>query len=983
MPRVGLVLPEVDLSALPEREREREWTRLVQQQGRKIFDLSEVPLFGGTLVHWSAGETKLLLTIHHIIADEWSMELLHKEVAQLYQAFSQGLPSPLADLPIQYADFACWQRDWLQGAVLNQQLDYWKKELAGAPQVLELASDRPRPAVQSFRGATEAFHLPPELLAPLKSLGRTEQATLFMVLQASFMTFLHRYTGQEDILVGTPISRRTHAETEHLIGYFLNTLILRGQFIEGRSFRSLLQQVRERALGAYAHADLPFKHLVTELAPARDPSRTPLFQTMFILHDPDGVSEVAKASSDHQLETATSKFDLTLVLSQAEHGLEGLIEYSTDLFDAATIRRMSQHYGTLLTAIAQDPDRSISALPMLSQAERQQFFDWNDTKVAYPADVCLHELFQQQVERTPQAVAVEFEGKRLTYAELNSRANQLAHYLRGKGVGPDTLVGVFMERSLEMVIALYGIVKAGGAYVPIDPEYPADRVAFMLEDAAVPVLLTQSHLQGQLPPRECQRLCLDTEWDRVAKESTANPLRNISAKNLAYMIYTSGSSGKPKGAMNEHRGITNRLLWMQDQYGLNPADKILQKTPFSFDVSVWEFFWPLLAGARLVVAKPGGHRDAAYLVDLIVKEQVTVLHFVPPMLRIFLEDPDVKSCLSLRHVICSGEALPYDLQEKFFTLLPAKLHNLYGPTEAAVDVTHYTCPRNGARKMVPIGRPVANTQIHILDPKLQPVPQGVTGELYIGGIQVGRGYHNRPELTAERFIADPFRTDDPEARLYKTGDECRWLSDGNIEYLGRADFQVKIRGFRIELGEIETALAGHPVVKECVVIAREDTPGEKMLVGYILPQPGATPEASDLRAHLKKDLPDYMVPSAFVLVERFPLSPNGKIDRKALPAPIDRVAVNSKQEFVGPRDETERLLARIWIDAFHVKQVGMYDNFFDLGGHSLLAVRIIKEIEALTTIRMPLTTLLEAPTIADLAEILDLVMLDLQENATP
>ncbi len=603
------------------------------------------------------------------------------------------------------------------------------------------------------------------------------------------------------------------------------------------------------------------------------------------------------------------------------------------------------------------------------ELKMQQIADWNSTQVSYPADVCLQELFEQQVERTPQAVAVEFEGTPLTYAELNARANQLAHHLRGLGVGADTLVGVFMERSLEMVIALYGIVKAGGAYVPIDPEYPADRVAFMLEDAAVPVLLTQSHLVGQLPARECQRLCLDTEWDRVAMESAANPVRNITAKNLAYMIYTSGSTGKPKGAMNEHRGITNRLLWMQDQYGLTAADTILQKTPFSFDVSVWEFFWPLLAGARLLVAKPGGHRDAAYLVDLIVKEQVTVLHFVPPMLRIFLEDSGVKSCVSLRHVICSGEALPYDLQEKFFNLLPAQLHNLYGPTEAAVDVTHYTCQRNGARKIVPIGRPVANTQIHILDPKLQPVAVGVTGELYIGGVQVGRGYHNRPELTAEKFIADPFRTD-PDARLYKTGDECRWLSDGNIEYLGRADFQVKIRGFRIELGEIETALAGHPVVKECVVIAREDTPGEKMLVGYILPHPGASPEASDLRAHLKKDLPDYMVPSAFVLVEHFPLSPNGKLDRKALPHP-DGHRLENRTEYVAPHDPLEESLARIWATSLRVKRVGRNDNFFDLGGHSLLAVRIINEIEKLYQKRLTIGTLLQAPTVGDLARALE------------
>ena len=503
LPTIDLTLSELDLSSLPEQEREREWIRVVREEGRKPFDLSQAPLLRGTMVHLSHQEHRLLLTIHHIIADEWSMEVIHQEVNQLYEAFSQGRPSPLPELPIQYADFACWQRDWLQGEVLQRQISYWKEELAGAPSILELPTDKPRPAVQSFRGATEIFELPKELLERLKALGRQEQATLFMILEAGFMALLHRYTGQDDILVGTPISGRTHSETENLIGYFLNTVVLRAKFTDRLNFRSLLQQVRERALGAYAHPDLPFEHLVAELAPERDPSRTPLFQVMFILHNPEGVSEVSKVSGNRELETGTSKFDLTLVISETGNGLEGLIEYSTDLFEAETIRRMCGHYGTLLEAIARDPDQSISRLPMLTDAERQQLLvEWNDTAVAFPLkDRCLHQLIEDQAGRTPDHIALVFEQQTLTYRELIRRADRLAHHLRGLGVGPDVLVGLFVERSLEMVVALLGILKAGGAYVPLDPSFPPDRLAYMVEDSRMPVLVTHRDLDQTLPVR--------------------------------------------------------------------------------------------------------------------------------------------------------------------------------------------------------------------------------------------------------------------------------------------------------------------------------------------------------------------------------------------------------------------------------------------------------------------------------------------------
>ncbi len=973
MPGVEVPLKEVDLSGLAGAEREREWTRVIHEQGRTIFDFSHAPQFGGTLVRWSSTEQKLVVSIHHIIADEWSMELIQQEVTQLYRAFSQGLPSPLAELPIQYADFAYWQRESLQGEILDHQLAYWKEELAGAPQVLELATDKPRPAVQSFRGATEAFQLPPELVEPLKSLGRQEQATLFMVLQASFVAFLHRYTGQEDILVGTPVSRRTHAETEKLIGYFLNTLVLRAQFTEGLSFRELLQQVRKRALGAHAHADLPFNHLVTELAAQRNSSRTPLFQAMFILHDPDGVTQSSKSSGDHELETGTSKFDLTLAMSEGADSLQGMIEYSTDLFEPEIIRRMCKHFGTLVEAIAQDADRSISTLPMLMEEERRQLREWNDTEAPYPADVCLHELFERQAERTPHAVAVEFEGTRLTYAELNSRANQLARYLREAGVGPDTLVGVFMERSLEMVIALYGVLKAGGAYVPLDPSFPQSRLSYMVEDSRMRVLVTHHGLAEDLPIQPEVIVHLDSDESKIARCS-ADRLEGAGAGpgNRAYVLYTSGSTGKPKGVEIPQSAIVNFLMSMQREPGFKPEDILLAVTTLSFDIAGLELHLPLMTGGRVVIASREDAVDPARLMQRMEQTGCTVMQATPATWRSLIDAGWTGS--SRLKVLCGGEAMLPDLAKQ---LLPrcAELWNMYGPTETTVWSTIHRV--TSAEAPISIGHPIANTQVYVLDAHGNLVPPGNVGELYIGGDGLARGYLSRDELTQQRFVSSAFA---PQARLYRTGDLARWRQDGTLECLGRADNQVKLRGFRIELGEIEAVLARHPEVKECVVTAREDTPGEKMLVGYIIPTASAVPEISDLRNQLKIDLPDYMIPSAFVMVEAFPLTPNGKIDRKSLPAPIERIGPSS-QGFVGPRVETERLLAQIWMDAFHLKQVSVYDNFFDLGGHSLLAVRVVKDIAAATKIHIPLSTLLEAPTIADLSEILSFVMMDMEATA--
>lgn len=789
------------------------------------------------------------------------------------------------------------------------------------------------------------------------------------LIHLAWAQVLARVSGREDVVFGTVLFGRVQggAGSDRVMGPCINTLPIRvrvgKESVEG-SVRRMHGQLGEL-----------MRHELASLVLAQRcsgvPAPTPLFSA--VLNYRHGLNAVRTASEERALAyegihlvNAEERTNYPLILSVSDMG-EGFVlttQATPSIGPMRVCEFMHTALRSLVVALENNPGMPACTLEVLCERERQVLNDWNETTVEYPKDRCIQGMFEEQVERTPQAIAVELEGKRLTYSELNERANQLAYYLRGMGVGPDSLVGVCMERSLEMVVALYGVLKASGAYVPIDPEYPEERIAFMLEDAHVPVLLSQRSVAEQLPQGDWKLVCLDRDWDEIGTGNTANPSRTVSAGNLAYMIYTSGSTGRPKGAMNTHGGISNRLLWMQDRYGLSESDTVLQKTPFSFDVSVWEFFWPLLVGARLVLARPGGHRDAGYLVDLIKKEQVTVMHFVPPMLQVFLEQPGVEGCVSLRHVICSGEALPYDLQEKFFERLPSELHNLYGPTEAAVDVTHWTCERGGSREVVPIGRPVANTQIYILDQRLQPVPVGVPGELYIGGVQVGRGYHNRPELTAEKFVPNPF-SKDSVARMYRTGDLGRYLPDGNIEYLGRMDHQVKIRGFRIELGEIESVLASHPGVGESLVIAREDRPGDKRLVAYFAPRGRQVPESGELRNLLKRKLPDYMVPNDYVALKEMPISPNGKVDRKGLPLPERRA---HDEGYVAPRDEFERYLCEAWAGVLGLERVGIRDNFFDLGGHSLLAVQLwLRVQEIMPGEPLSLSALIEAPTVEQFA----------------
>ncbi|HEX2078241.1 MAG TPA: amino acid adenylation domain-containing protein [Longimicrobium sp.] len=934
-------------------------------EARLPFDLAEGPPFRARLFRLGARDHALVVTLHHVVGDAWSFGVLFRELGALYGAFAAGEPSPLGPLPIQYADYAAWQRRHGTPEALAPQLDWWTERMKGAPDLLELPADRPRPAVQKFRGGRHRMELSGELTERLRQIGGEHGATLFMVLLAAWQTLLARHTGREDVVVGSSIAGRNRAETEGLIGFFVNTLAMRTDLSGDPGFRQLLERVRRTALDAYARQDLPFESLVEALRIPRDLSRQPVFQAMLMLHRPQGAFALPGLECEPlEADPGTSIFDLGLYAWDRPEGLRAMLEYNADLFDAATAARFVDRFRTLLEGIAANPDAPLSRLPVMPAGEAAQLSAWNATGRDYPGTECIHELIAKQAAATPDAVAVVFEDERVTYAELDRRANRLANHLRALGVGPEVRVGVCAERSVELVVALLGVLKAGGGYVPLDPGYPRDRLAYMLADSRVAVLLTQAHLADRIPPHGARTVRLDADWPRIAQESDAAPEPGVGLDHLAYVIYTSGSTGQPKGAENEHRGIRNRLLWMQEAFGLDGTDAVLQKTPFSFDVSVWEFFWPLMTGARLVVAKPEGHREPAYLARLIGQEGVTTVHFVPSMLQAFLEEPDLSACAPLRRVVCSGEALPAELQTRFFQRLGAGLHNLYGPTEAAVDVTWWACAPDDDRRSVPIGRPIANTQIHLLDARLNPVPAGVAGELYIAGVQVGRGYLGRRGLTAERFVPDPFSAH-PGARMYRTGDLARWLADGSVDYLGRADHQVKVRGFRIELGEIEAALAAHPGVREAVVVARTDAPGETRLVAYLTAAGEAAPDAAALREHLRAGLPEYMVPTAFVAMEALPLSPNGKVDRKALPAPEARR--DEAVAFVAPRDETERAIAEIWREALGVEQVGVDDNFFDLGGHSLLLVRVHGRIREALGPEVTVVELFQHPTVGALA----------------
>lgn len=957
-------------------------TKEIQQP----FNLESGPLLRITLLNRSAQDHILLLVIHHIIADFWSLAVFADELGRLYHAELTSQTPSLEALPVQYRDYVRWQADVLGGDEATRLLAYWQQKLAGELPALDLPSDHPRPPVQTYRGGSQSLRLSSELSRKIKELSQRQGATLYMTLLAAFQVFLHRYTGQVDILVGSPTAGRSRAELAHLIGYFVNPVVLRGDLSENPSFVDFLAQVRQTALEAFAHQDYPFGLLVEHLQPKRDPSRSPIFQVMFVfqktpLLDKPELASFALGESGARLdlhgltieslalEQLSAQFDLTLAAAEAADSLGLSLQYNRDLFDEASVRRMLAQFEALLDGITARPDEHIASLALLPSAERQLIADWNRRDFDYPAEACIHELFEAQVERTPQAVAVVFESQQMTYAELNTRANQLAHHLRTLGVTPGALVGLCVERSLDMLVGLLGILKAGGAYIPLDPMYPKDRLAYMLSNSQAGILLTQAALEGQLPESGAQKICLDRDWATIARQPGDNLDKHFSNNQLAYLIYTSGSTGTPKGVQLRHRSVVNFLHSMRQEPGLSDKDTLLSVTTLAFDIAALELFLPLTVGARLILASRAVTIDGTLLSALMASSGTTCMQATPATWRLLLEagwsgNPKLK-------VLCGGEALPRDLADALLERC-GELWNMYGPTETTIWSA--TCRVEAGDGPISIGHPIANTQLYILDASGGLAPIGVPGELVIGGDGLAQGYFGRPELTSEKFIPDPFAApaDKPEARLYKTGDLARFRMDEKgqlfIEFLGRLDHQVKVRGFRIELSEIESRLNQHPALKTSVVVAQEwGASGDplagagKRLVAYLVPVNETAPTASELRSFLKQKLPDYMLPSAFVTLEALPLTPNGKVNRKALPAPKDEVVPETT--FVAPHSETEQTIAQIWREVLQLEKVSTRDNFFDLGGHSLLMARVHRRLREALGREISMVELFQYPTI--------------------
>jgi amino acid adenylation domain-containing protein len=977
-----------DLRSLTGTELDEEIRRQIRSEGERQLDFSAGFSLRAVLLQISDDQHILVLTTHHIVSDAWSMGILTRELWTLYDSYANGRPVSLPELPVQYADYALWQREWLQGDVLEFQLSYWKEQLKELP-ILNFPTDHPRPAKQSFRGARQPISLPQSLTTAINELSRREGVTQFMALLAAFQVLLYRYSGQEDVVVGSPIANRNRNEIEGLIGFFVNTLVLRTDLSEKPNFKELLQRVRNVCLQAYAHQDLPFEKSVEELRPERDLSRNPLFQVMFVLQNtPRTLPQTAGLSIERvDVLPATSPFDLSLYLRERDGRFIGFFEYNTDVFEPSTIERMIGHFETVMEGIVADPQQPISTLPLLTEAERHQLLvEWNDTAADYPKDSCIHELFEAQVESTPEAIAVQFEGKQLTYRELNSRANQLAHHLRGLGVGPKKLVGICVERSFEMVVGLLGILKAGGAYVPLDPVYPRERLEFMLQDAQVSVLLTQAKLvedrgwrmedgdprSSIFDPRR-KVVYLDRDLLTIERESIENPSSQMHSDNLAYVIYTSGSTGNPKGVAIEHRNIVNLLQWAKTVYQLSELAGVLASTSICFDLSIFELFVPLSWGGKVILAE-----NALHLYSIAEKNNITLINTVPSVMTELLAMGKLPN--SVRTMNLAGEPLRSELVKQIYESANVeKVYDLYGPSETT---TYSTFSLRTADGPATIGRPIANTRIYILDGNLEPIPIGIPGELYIGGAGVARGYLNRPDLTAERFISSFFNANGGE-RIYRTGDLARYRPDGDIEFLGRGDNQVKIHGYRIELGEIEAALNRHAAVKDCVVLVNEHElySGNK-LVCYLVPSQYSAPSVTELRRYLKDKLPVYMVPSAFVMLEALPLTPNGKVDRQKLRRPDD-TRPQLTEEFVAPRTEVEELIAQTWQEVLKIENVGIYDNFFELGGHSLLAVQIVFRLRAALDREIPLRVLFDGPTITALAAAIETLIREGQYPELP
>ena len=979
-----LSLPLASLADVPAAERDAALRREINAEVRRPFDLAAGPLFRARLFALGDEDHVLAWTMHHIVTDGWSSAILAREIRALYDAFSAGRPSPLPDLAVQYVDYAAWQRDRTRGEELDRQLAYWKRELGGAPPSLDLPTDRPRPPARTYRGATRSIAISAEVSEAIADLARAEGATTFMAVLAAFDVLAHRYTGQDDIVVGSPVAGRVRPEIEGLIGFFVNTLVLRTRVDEGMTFRALLARVRETCLGAFAHQDVSFERLVQELAPARDRSRSPIFQVLVSMANApaERVALQGLAQRAVGVDTGTSKFDLTLAIQESPRGLRAAMEYATDLFDAGTIDRMLAHFRAVLEGVAASPDAPVDRIPILSDAERRTLLvAWNDTAADYPRDARAHDLFTAQVERTPDAIAVVAGEATLTYRELDARSNKLARHLQGFGVGPEILVGICAGRSIDLAVAILGVLKAGGAYVPIDPTYPIERVAWMLEDSGAPIVVTQEKLADELPAAAVT-VCIDSGWDAIDAESDAPVESSATASSLAYVIYTSGSTGRPKGALIEHRGLVNYLSWASSAYPVAEGRGAPVHSSIAFDLTITSLFCPLLAGRAAVLLPEEG--DVSALVDTLANEGgYGLVKLTPAHLDLLTQlVPAGRAASATRSFVIGGDALTWDALAFWRKHAPGtRLLNEYGPTETVVGCCVYDASRHeAATGPVPIGRPIANTQLYVLDRHLAPVPLGVAGELYIGGVGVARGYQNRPELTAERFVSDPFSAD-PGARLYRTGDLVRYLPSGDLVFLGRVDHQIKIRGYRIELGEIESVLAQHAGVREAIAIAREDTPGDKRLVAYFVAEETPGPDAPSLRAFLAERLPEYMVPAAIVALDAMPLTANGKVDRKALPAPDARAT--GALAIVGPRNPIEEVVAGIWSDLLGIPQISVHDDFFELGGHSLLATQVGGRIASTFGVELPLSTLFDASTVASLSERVAAAMASAGSVATP
>jgi amino acid adenylation domain-containing protein len=998
---------------------EAELRSRIEEEAHRPFDLQRGPLVRMQLFSRSPDEHVFLLTAHHIIGDFWSLVLLMEEMQSLYPASASGSQSgewgvgsgekeepsplttphsPLATPPTNYRDFVRWQADMLASAEGEHLWSYWDKRLAGVAPVLELPTDRPRPPRFSYRGAAAACRIEPELTHKLKALAADEGVTLYTVLLAAFEVLLGRHSGQDDFVIGSPFAGRSRSEFERVVGYFINMLPLRANLSGDPTFRELLHRAGATVMEALQHQDYPFPLLVERLNLPRDPSRPPLVQASFTLekaHRPVGIGcwsfflpqaevrlNVAGLRAEpYRLEHRTCQMDVEMILEEDDGTLYGMLRYNTDLFDAETIARLSEQYRLLLEGAANDPKRRISELPLLTpEEERRVLHEWNDTRTDYPSDLCLHQMFERQAARTPLAIALRFGERTVRYGELNAWADRLAEVLRQHGVGPDTLVVLFLERSPEMIAAMLGVLKAGGAFVPLDPASPSERLRSILADTRAPVLLAQRRLTNRLSGLETPIICVDEGGERFSfgrdpKES-ANGLpfgsRPISPNDLAYVIYTSGSTGRPKGVMIEHRAICNTVSWHRHVLTVREEDRVLLLIPYVFDASLSLIFPALAGGAELVLAAPGEERDPARILERIRHDRVTILACPPRLLRLMLDERLRQAGRTLRYVFSGGEAMPTDLPARLFEIVDVPLYNLYGPTETAIDATWWTCRRDDPRPSIPIGRPIANVQVFVLDRWQRPVPIGVPGELYIGGAGLARGYLNDPELTAERFLcSDDLPTAFPSSmRLYRTGDRCRWLADGSLEFLGRLDQQVKLHGCRIEIGEIESALAAHPAVHESAVIAHGEEGASRRLAAYVSARAGVgLPTAEVLRRYLHERLPEYMVPSAFVLLPSMPHTPSGKVDRKALPAPLAERPTS--HPFVAPRSPLEEYLAGLWRELLGVKRIGVLDNFFELGGNSIQAAVLINRVQEKLDRQVYTIALFDSPTIAGLADYLE------------